>query len=176
MSILTIPTPSDKFVLLTDASARGIAGVLSVIRKEEELPVGFFSRQLRPAETRHSATELEGLTLVKAIQHFRIYILGQEFSVETDHKALAYLHTSKHLNGWVMRWALLLQPYTFTMRHRPGARNGNADGHLGKHGQSKKKNKNDQLLWKGVVSGLNPDLLLQGWAGTALQKNIKRTE
>ena len=98
MSILTIPTPSDKFVLQTDASARGIAGVLSVIRKEEELPVGFFSRQLRPAETRYSATELEGLALVKAIQHFGIYLLGQEFAVETDHKALAYLHTSKHLN------------------------------------------------------------------------------
>ena len=39
MSILTIPAPSDKFVLQTDVSARGIAGVLSVIRQEEELPV-----------------------------------------------------------------------------------------------------------------------------------------
>ena len=108
MSILTIPTPSDKFVLQTDASAGGIAGVLSVIRKEEELSVGFFSCQLHPAETRYSATELEGLTLVKAMQHFRIYLLDQEFSVETDHKALAYLHTSKHLNRRVMRWALVL--------------------------------------------------------------------
>ena len=98
MSILTNPTPSDKFVLQTDASARGIAGVLSIIRKEEELSVGFFSRQLCPAETRYSATELEGLALVKAMQHFGIYLLGQEFSVKTDHKALAYLHTSKHLN------------------------------------------------------------------------------
>ena len=99
MSILTIPTPSDKFMLLTDASARGITGVLRVIREKEELPVGFISRQLRPAEP---ATELEGLSLVKAIQHFGIYLLGQEFSVETDHKALTYLHTSKHLNGRVM--------------------------------------------------------------------------
>ena len=55
MSILTITTPFDKFVLQTDASARGIAGVLSIIRKAEELPVGFFSCQLHPAETRYSA-------------------------------------------------------------------------------------------------------------------------
>ena len=110
MSILTILTHSDKFLLQTDASARGITGVLSVNRKEEELPVGFFSRQLRPAETRYSATELEGLSLVKVIQHIGKYLLVQRFYVETDHKALAYLHTSKHLNGRVMRWALLLQP------------------------------------------------------------------
>ena len=58
MFILTTPTPSNKFVLQTDASARGIAGVLRIIRKEEELPVGFLSRQLHPAETRYSATEL----------------------------------------------------------------------------------------------------------------------
>ena len=56
MSILTILTPSDRFVLQTDASARGIAGVLRVIRKEEELPDGFFSHQLRPAEIRYSVT------------------------------------------------------------------------------------------------------------------------
>ena len=64
---------------------------------------------------------------MKAIQHVGIYLLVQEFSIETDHKSLTHLHTSKHLNGRVMRWALLLQPYTFTTRYRPGARNGNAD-------------------------------------------------
>ena len=80
MSILTIPTPSNKFVLQTDASARAIAFVLGGIRKEEELPVGFFSHQLRPADTKYSAIELESLSLVKAIQHFGKYLLGQEFS------------------------------------------------------------------------------------------------
>ena len=48
--------------------------------------------------------------------------------MERDRKALAYPHTSKHHNGRVMQWALPLQPYTFTMRYRPRARNGNADG------------------------------------------------
>ena len=61
------------FVLQTDASAQGITGVHSII-KAEELPVGFFSYQLRPAETRYSATELEGFALEKAIQHFGIYL------------------------------------------------------------------------------------------------------
>ena len=48
-------TPSDKFVLQSDTSALGITGILSIITKVEELPIGFLSRQLRPAETRYSA-------------------------------------------------------------------------------------------------------------------------
>ena len=128
VSSLTIPTPTDTFILQTDASTKGIAGILNVVREGEELPVGFYSRKLHPAEARYSATEIECLAIVRSIQHFRVYLVGKPFTVETDHKALTHLHSSTHLNGRLMQWSLLMQPYNFTTRYRPGRENGNADG------------------------------------------------
>ena len=119
VSSLTIPTSTDTFILQTDTSTKGIAGVLNVVREGEELPVGFYSRKLHPAEARYSATEIECLTIVQSIQHCGVYLVWKPFTVETDHKALTHLHSSTHLNGRLTWWALLLQPYNFT-HYRPG--------------------------------------------------------
>ena len=59
--VLCIPCPSDIFELCTDASTREVGSVLCVQRKEKELPVAFYSRQLRDPECRYSSTELEAL-------------------------------------------------------------------------------------------------------------------
>lgn len=67
---LTLPVPSDEFILQTDASGIGLGEVLSVLRDGEELPVAFYSRKLQPRERRYSATELEGLAVVAAVHHF----------------------------------------------------------------------------------------------------------
>ena len=128
VSSLTIPTPKDTFILQTDASTKGIAGILNVLREGKELPVGFYSKKLHPAEARYSATEIECLAIIRSIQHFGVYLVGKPFTVETDHKALTHLHSSTHLNGRLMRWALLMQPYNFTTRYHPGQENGNAEG------------------------------------------------
>ena len=127
MPLLTLPVPSDSFVLQTDASGVGLGAVLSVKRGEEELPVAFHSRKLQPREQRYSASELECLAVVDAVKHFGGYLIPQRFTVETDHKALIYLQTANHQNGRLARWALQLQPYDFTIRYRAGKDNGNAD-------------------------------------------------
>ena len=124
---LTLPTPTDSFVLQTDSSQFGIGAVLNVICTDEELPVAFYSRKLLLRERCYAATELEGLALVDAIDHFSVYLIGQPFIAETDHKALIFLQSAKHVNSRLARWALRLQPYTFEVRYRPGSENGNAD-------------------------------------------------
>ena len=73
---LHIPSPSDKFVLQTDASYAGIGGCLSVMRDGVELPVAFYSRQLRDPETRYSVTEVECLAVVVSVRHFEVYLDG----------------------------------------------------------------------------------------------------
>ena len=45
--MLTIPLPSDQYRLQTDASGQGLGAVLSVVCEGEELPVAYYSRQLR---------------------------------------------------------------------------------------------------------------------------------
>ena len=127
MPLLTLPVPSDNFILQTDASGVGLGAVLSVKRGEEELPVAFHSRKLQPREQRYSASELECLAVVDAVRHFGGYLIPQRFTVETDHRALVYLQTANHHNGRLARWALQLQPYAFDIRYRPGKDNVNAD-------------------------------------------------
>ena len=115
---LVIPNQSDVFTVQTDASYVGGG----VCRDGGELPVTFYSRQLKDAETRYAVTELECLAVVKAIRHFEVYLDGRTFTVQTDHRALAKL-VNRHLS----RWALRLQGFSFTIEYRPGARNQNAD-------------------------------------------------
>ena len=57
--VLTIPLCTGHFVLQIDASGKGLRGVLSVFSDGVELPVAFYSWQLRGAETRYSASELK---------------------------------------------------------------------------------------------------------------------
>ncbi len=68
--ILHVPSHNDEYIVHTDASGKGIGGVLNVKRGEDVLPVSFYSRQLRGAELRYSATELEALAVVRTVQHF----------------------------------------------------------------------------------------------------------
>ena len=96
--MLTVPVFRDHFVLQTNASALGLGAVLSVIRSGEELPVAYFAHQLRGAERNYSATEMEALAVVASIEHFAHYLYGMEFMVQTYHKVLVNLMTSKTLN------------------------------------------------------------------------------
>ena len=98
MSVLNVPSPDDSFVLCVDASVLGIAGVLCILRNEEEVSVAFYSRQTKNAERSYSATELEALALLCTIQHFSHYIFGKHFIIYTDHKVLLSLMNSVHLN------------------------------------------------------------------------------
>jgi len=87
----------------------------------------FFSRQLKGAEQRYSATELEALALVETIAHFAYYLYGKEFTAFTDHKPLLQLTTSEKLNPRLRRMAFKLQPWLLTVQYIQGEENGLAD-------------------------------------------------
>ena len=128
-SILMTPDPHKEFTLQTDASTRGVGAVLSQRDSYGSLrPVAYYSRKLLDRETRYSITELECLAIVNAVKHFAIYLLGNHFHIETDHMALRYLSTMKNGGGRLTRWALALQPFTYSVEYRKGSSNSNADG------------------------------------------------
>ncbi len=124
---LCIPVQSDKFVLETDASANGIGAVLSVIREGRKSTVAFYSKQLHGAQNKYSAQELEGLALYQSIQHFAFYLYGKEFSVITDHCGLERMMSRPQENNRILRWALKLSNYRFSISYRPGKENIIAD-------------------------------------------------
>ena len=57
--------------------------------------------------------EREALAIVTGIKHFRTYVEGTKFIVETDHDPLTHLDTLKDSHGRLARWAHTLQPYQF---------------------------------------------------------------
>ena len=126
--VLSSPDFGKPFILQTDASNKGIGAVLS--QKDEageEHPVAFYSRKLLPREERYSTVEQECLAIKLAVQAFRYYLLGRPFMIQTDHRSLEWLDRLKENNSRLSRWSLSLQPFDFTVQHRPGPKNTNAD-------------------------------------------------
>ena len=118
------------FTLMTDGSAKGLGAVLTQLdENKKERVISYASRSLTGTQKNYTATELEMLAVVWAVEHFRPYLEYRHFTLLTDHSALTYMknNTLKELSGKQARWILRLQPYNFTIKYRPGEKNANAD-------------------------------------------------
>ncbi|KAK7099413.1 hypothetical protein V1264_003555 [Littorina saxatilis] len=126
--LVRLPDFSRPFTVRSDASSTGIGAALMQPDDDDVLhPVLYASRKLLERETRYSTVERECLALVWAVDKFHRYLFGSHFFVETDHRPLTYLRQSKTANGRLLRWALSLQEYSFTVVPIPGVRNFEAD-------------------------------------------------
>ena len=126
--VLKIPDCDKPFVVQTDASDRGVGGVLSQLGSDGvEHPVAYFSRKSLPREEKYPTIEKECLAIKLSVQTFRVYLLGKPFTIETDHRYLEWLDRMKESNLRLSRWSLFLQPYQYQVVYRPGHKNGNED-------------------------------------------------
>ena len=67
------------------------------------MSVEFYSRKLKDAQTRYSATKVECLAIIKSIEYFSVYVIGKQFTIIEQ--------SARHLNSRLTRWALKLQTY-----------------------------------------------------------------
>ena len=105
-----------------------MGAVLSQLDEEgNDYPLAYFSKKLLPQEQRYSTVEKECLAIKLSIEHFKVYPLGRPFIIHSDNRSLVWLNKLKDKNSRLARWSLFLQPYIFKVKHRPGAKNGNAD-------------------------------------------------
>ena len=125
--VLKLPESGKSFTLRSDASNDGIGAVLLQEHDGILMPTAYASRKLQPNEIAYSVIEKECLAIVWAVRKFHIYLFGQEFFVEVDHRPLSYLAEAKFTNPRVMRWALSLQPYKYSIKAIKGSENGVAD-------------------------------------------------
>ncbi len=114
-------------LLIVDGSPLRICAILAQRDKPSELyrVISYASRALSPVESRYSQTDIEGLSLVWGIEHFRLFLLGTEFDVYTDHKALEAIFNNPKSKppARIERWMLRLQPYNFRVIYKKGTVN-----------------------------------------------------
>ena len=97
-----MPDFEKPFKLYVDASFEGLGAALHqeqmIDRKCCEVAICFISRQLRGAEARYGATQLECLCLVWALEKLHYYLDGCQFEVITDCMAIKSLINMKTPN------------------------------------------------------------------------------
>ena len=90
-------------------------------------------------------TRKELLAVVTFLHHFRSYLLGYTFKLRTDHSSLQWLQNFCEPEGHLARWLEQLQGYSFTIVHRVGGKNLNADA------KSRKPSEQSQLTSQTIV-------------------------
>ncbi len=128
-SLLTHPASDAPTSIMSDASDVAVGAVLQQFLHGRWCPIAYFSKPLKPAETRYRTFDRELLASYLAVKHFRYFVEGREFHILTDHKPLVYaIHTlsSKHSPRQARQLDFIAQ-FTSDIRHVKGNDNVPAD-------------------------------------------------
>ena len=104
----------------TDASGQGLGTVLEQEQDDKTFhSVAYASRTLSKAEANYGITDLEALSLVWALKHFRPYLLGHHCVVYTDHdhSPLRAMSTEKYSSGRWLRWAGIVAEFYIDIQY-----------------------------------------------------------
>ena len=126
--VLIVPDPKLAYTVLTDASGYAIGAALCQDHGNGLQPCAYLSRKMNEHEKNYPVHEQELLAIVHALREWRHYLLGNRFTVITDHRSLQYLATQDKLSARQTRWSEFLQQFDFEIKYRPGKENDVADG------------------------------------------------
>ena len=121
--VLKFPNFKEQFLLTTDASNQGLGAVLS----QNGHPCLFISRTLNKAEENYTTSEKELLVIVWAMKRLRQYLLGNKFKIQTDHRALVWLHNVQDPSSRLLRCRLRMEEYDYEIDYVKGKENKVAD-------------------------------------------------
>jgi hypothetical protein len=114
--VLQQPNFSKRFYVQTDASAYGVGAILSQeggseeseeenttqkLKKPKLHPLAYYSATFTPTERNYDIYERELLAVIKALTHWRHYLVWtkEPFRIQTDHANLLYWKSARKLNG-----------------------------------------------------------------------------
>uniref|UniRef100_A0A5S6QT17 RNA-directed DNA polymerase n=1 Tax=Trichuris muris TaxID=70415 RepID=A0A5S6QT17_TRIMR len=128
---LAIFSPQDRTIVSTDGISVGFGAVLL----QESEPgvrrlIAFASRCLTPTEQRYAQIEKETHAVTWTCEKFRMFLVGKAFHLETDHRPLVPLFSTKCLDDLpprIQRFRMRLMCFNFSISHVPGKELATAD-------------------------------------------------
>ena len=97
-----------------------------------ERPVAFASRRLPSAEKGYAQIERKALAIIFGVRHCHNFLVGQIFTLVTDHKPLVKILGPKQgipalTAARLQRWSLILSAYEYNLEYMAGEENREAD-------------------------------------------------
>ena len=177
--ILAYPDYSQKFILETDASLKGLCAVLTQEDDEGNFRVfSYASHRLKLYERsmrNHSFAKLELLVLKWAVcEKFKDYLIGSRFTILTDNNPLTYMRTSC-LGAAQIRWLSDLALFDFEIKYRAGKSNQVA-GALSQHPanpDSPSESSDDDEEWETVSYSMVCQIIDHHLGSTKLPYNLR---
>ena len=122
---------SKRSVIAADACQDGLGAVLlQTDASGHRRPIAFASRSLNDTEKRYAVIEKEALAATWACEKFNDYVLGTEFTLETDHRPLVPLLSSTDLSKLpprILRFRLRMARYSPEVKYVQGVHQNTAD-------------------------------------------------
>ena len=125
--IVMTPNWQFPFEVMCDASDLAVGEVLGQIAEGKPYVVYYASKILDEAQRNYTTIEKELLAMVYALDKFRVYLIGFDIIIFTDHSALKYMLTKQNAKARLIRWVLLLQEFNLQIRDKNGVENVVAD-------------------------------------------------
>ena len=117
--VLALPDLNSRFEVICDACGVGLGAVLV----QGGRPIAFEGKRMTEAERKYTTGEKELLVVVNALELWRCYLDGVEFTVVTDHSPNTFFHTQAVLSPRQARWAERLSRFSFQWEYRAGQNN-----------------------------------------------------
>ncbi len=149
-------------------------------------PVAYASRLMSTTEERYAQVEKEALAITWACDKFSMYLLGKKFEIETDHKPLVPLLSSKPLDNLpprVLRFRLRMMRYNYSISHVPGKLLYTADAlsrapvsASGNHEDSTSLQNETEAFVAAMVSNFpaTSDCLVEFWKAQAADQTLSK--
>ena len=114
---------------MTDASDRAVGAVLQQHIGDHWQPILYFSKKLKPSETKYSTFDRELLVVYLSIKYFRHFVEDRVSHILTDHKPLTYSLSSHsdHYTPRQIRHLDYVSQFTSDIRYIKGDNNTPAD-------------------------------------------------
>ena len=101
--VLAYPIPGEPFILDIDVFDCVIGVVLSSVQDVCERPISFGNKVLTAAQRRYCTTRKELLHVIVFTRQYKHYLLGNPFTVRTNHHSLVWLVRFCNIEGQLAR-------------------------------------------------------------------------